>query len=149
MRKIDAISRHLCKTLFTETFRVDESIKKYTLIENFLMISNRALVSPLERFQSLRRKMHFSLLQNLLSLLDNLPTNILHSAEHESRLHRKEKMRQGKHAMNEQNMFTMLEKQLRNHFTKTPKPRKSSRGKARMRLLSLFSMATHRNKLAK
>lgn len=44
MRKIDAISRHLCRTLFTETFKVDESIKKYTLIENFCMISNRALV---------------------------------------------------------------------------------------------------------
>lgn len=45
MRKIDAISRHLCKTLFAESFQVDESIKKYTLIENFCMISNRALVS--------------------------------------------------------------------------------------------------------
>lgn len=44
MRKIDAISRHLCKTLFTESFRVDESIRKYSLIENFCMISNRALV---------------------------------------------------------------------------------------------------------
>lgn len=44
MRKIEAISRHLCKTLFTESFKIDESIKKYTLNENFCMISNRALV---------------------------------------------------------------------------------------------------------
>lgn len=44
MRKIDAISRHLCKTLFTETFKIDESIKKHTLVENFCMISNKAMV---------------------------------------------------------------------------------------------------------
>lgn len=80
--------------------------------------------------------------QNLLSQLDNLPTEILHKAEHESRLHSKDKMRQGKLAMNEQNLFTMLEKQLKNHFTKTHiKPRKS-RGKPKMKIISLFSVAT-------
>lgn len=45
MRKIAAISSHLCKTLFPETFEIDESIKKYSIVENFSMISNRAFVS--------------------------------------------------------------------------------------------------------
>lgn len=45
MRKIDAISRHLCKSLFSDTFKIDESIKKHTIIETFCMISNRAMVS--------------------------------------------------------------------------------------------------------
>ncbi|KAL7039565.1 hypothetical protein ACKWTF_000026 [Chironomus riparius] len=110
MRKIDAISRHLCKTLFTETFKIDESIKKHTLVENFCMISNRAL--------------------DLLSQLDTLPIDILHSAEYESRVHRRDKLRLGKLAMNEQNLCQFLEKQLRNHFTPTFQPkRKRKRGK--------------------
>lgn len=79
--------------------------------------------------------------QNLLSQLDNLPTEILHSAEHETRLHRRDKLRQGRVAMNEQNLFKMLEQQLKNHFTKTPKPKRKSRGKPKMRVVSLFSMA--------
>lgn len=45
MRKIDAISRHLCTNLFTDTFKIDESIKKHTIVETFCMISNRAMVS--------------------------------------------------------------------------------------------------------
>ena len=73
-----------------------------------------------------------------------LPTEILHSAERESRLHRKDKMKQGKLAMNEQNLFKMLENQLRNHFTKTfTKPRKS-RGKSKMKAISMFSLGAHR-----
>jgi hypothetical protein len=77
-----------------------------------------------------------------LSQLDGLNSEILRSAENESRLHRRDKMRQGKLAMNEQNLFKMLEKQLKNHFSKTAKPRRRSRGKAKMRIVSLFSMAT-------
>lgn len=87
--------------------------------------------------------------QNLLSQLDSLPTEILHSAEFESRLHRREKMRQGKLAMNEQNLFKMLEKQLKNHFSKTPKPRRRSRGKPKMKVVSLFSMATQKSGFGK
>lgn len=139
MRKIDAISRHLCKTLFTESFKVDESIKKYTLIENFCMISNRALVV----MTTSKFLMKFILVQfqNLLSQLDNLPTEILHASERECRLHRRDKMRQGRIAMNEQNLFKMLEQQLKNHFTKTAKPRKS-RGKAKLKIAALLSAAT-------
>lgn len=44
MRKIDAICRHLTKTLFVETFMMDESIKKHTLVENFCMISGKTMV---------------------------------------------------------------------------------------------------------
>lgn len=84
-----------------------------------------------------------------MSQLDNLPTEILYSAERESRLHRRDKMRQGKFAMNEQNLFKMLEKQLKNHFSKTAKPRRRSRGKPKMRIVSLFSMATRKASFAK
>ena len=79
--------------------------------------------------------------QSLLSQLDNLPTEILHAAERECRLHRRDKMRQGKLAMNEQNLFKMLEQQLKNHFTKTPKSKKS-RGKAKMKNFAMFLAAS-------
>lgn len=141
MRKIDAISRHLCKTLFAETFKIDESIRKYSLIENFCMISNRALVNFVNSF--VPSLISLWLLQNLLSQLDTLPTEILHTAEHESRLHRRDKMRKGKLAMNEQNLFKMLENQLRNHFTKTQKPRKS-RNKQKLKSSCLAAMAARR-----
>jgi hypothetical protein len=58
-------------------------------------------------------------------------------------------MKQGKLAMNEQNLFKMLEKQLKNHFSKTPKPRRRSRGKPKMRIVSLFSMAAKKASFAK
>ncbi|KAG5676297.1 hypothetical protein PVAND_006144 [Polypedilum vanderplanki] len=104
MRKIDAISRHLCKTLFSDTFKIDESIRKHTLTENFCMISNRVL--------------------ELLGQLDTLPVDILHAAEHESRIHRRNKMRLGKLAICEQNLCQFLEKQLKNHFTPTFQPKR-------------------------
>jgi hypothetical protein len=122
MRKIDAISRHLCKTLFTETFKIDESIRKHTLVENFCMISNRAL--------------------DLLGQLDTLPVDILHAAEYESRVQRRNKMRLGKLAMNEQNLCQFLEKQLKNHFTPTFQPkrkRKKQQQMQRARFLSKFT----------
>ena len=58
-------------------------------------------------------------------------------------------MRQGKLAMNEQNLFKMLEKQLRNHFSKTAKPKKKSRGKPKMKIVSLFSMVAKKKALKK
>lgn len=85
--------------------------------------------------------------QNLLSQLDTLPTEILHSAERETRLHRRDKMRQGKLAMSEQNLFKMLEQQLRNHFTNPSKPKKSR--KSKMKILSKFAMATPKPRVGK
>lgn len=44
MRKISAICNHLCKSLFPDTFEIDESVKKYTITENFIFICNHAMV---------------------------------------------------------------------------------------------------------
>ena len=72
----------------------------------------------------------WKILKDLLSQLDTLPLDILHLAEYESRIHRRDKMRLGKLAMNEQNLCQFLEKQLRNHFTPTFQPkRKRKKGK--------------------
>lgn len=92
-------------------------------------------------------KKHLSPFQTLLGQLDTLPVDILHTAEHESRIHRRNKMRLGKLAMNEQNLCHFLEKQLKNHFTPTFKPKRrrkksSSKMRASMKSVSLFSMAT-------
>lgn len=83
----------------------------------------------------------------LLGQLDTLPVDILHAAEHESRIHRRNKMRLGKLAMNEQNLCQFLEKQLKNHFTPTFQPRRkrrkaAARGRASLKSVRLFSMAT-------
>jgi hypothetical protein len=54
-------------------------------------------------------------------------------------------LRQGRVAMNEQNLFKMLEKQLKNHFTKTfkpkqPKKKSKRRRKSKIKTVSLVSM---------
>lgn len=73
--------------------------------------------------------------------LDTLPVDILHAAEHDARIIRRNKMRLGKLAMCEQNLCLFLEKQLKNHFTPTFQPkrkRKKPKGKSGMKMASAF-----------
>mgnify|MGYP003536251279 FL=1 len=92
-------------------------------------------------------------MQTLLGQLDTLPVDVLHAAEHESRIHRRNKMRLGRLAMNEQNLCEFLEKQLKNHFTPTFQPkkkRKKTRGQATLKLISVCSaMATKSHQFRK
>lgn len=102
----------------------------------------------LEFYKNFTAIFPLSILKALLGQLDTLPVDILHAAEHESRIHRRNKMRLGRLAMNEQNLCQFLEKQLRNHFTPTFQPNKRRRrkhhrsGQASLKLVGLCSSMT-------
>ncbi|CAO1413909.1 unnamed protein product [Diamesa serratosioi] len=128
MRKISAICNHLCKSLFPDTFEIDESVKKYTITENFIFICNHAM--------------------HLLNQLDTLPSEILDVAELESRNYRKNKLRVAKASMKEQNLFSREKDKLENHFKPTKLPKKKvtkGKMKMKMRIVSMFSIATNKS----